>query len=348
MAQQLNKQNFDTKKVSTRAFLYSTSRSVFFSTRMKNAKCKWATLKLMRRSYFYALACSAAFLSCKFYIDGTEPGKYCPNNKQVVTFAEIGNYGRLGNQLFQIAATVGIAEYSGASWALPTSVSNSTIGRLFDLKGEISLYQRFTELPEATQLYHDVKIPQSACYVSLRGYYQSLKYFENSHATLRKHFRIPAQLMQHVRTEVKEINAAGTVALHVRRGDYTEPPFNTLYNLMPVDYYIDALSRFKNVTHIIIVTNDRLWCQRHLAGHLDAPVVFSPFEDEVLDFVLLYLAKRIIIANSSFSWWAAFLRLLHRLPYQVMAPRHWYKLDGGLAYLNNNYFFPETWVQLSV
>jgi len=334
----------------SRGLLRTVFRSLFLSRSTRKVSCAWSKLSSERGIYLCVLACSAILSSFKLYSleFGTDSVDRCPNEKRVVTFAQIGHHGRLGNQLFQAAATIGIAERSHASWALPTSVSNATIGVLFEWKGNLSQYQSFTELPEATQLYHEVQIPLSACHVSLRGYYQSLKYFENSHATLRKHFRISTKFIRRVMTEVKEINRPGTVALHVRRGDYTEPPFNRLYNLLPVAYYTDALSRFKNVTRVIIVTNDRLWCQQHLVRLLDVPVLFSPFEDEVLDFVLLHLSRRIIIANSSFSWWSAFLRHLHRLPYQVIAPSTWYKSDGALAYLNDNHFFPDTWLRLSV
>ena len=271
----------------------------------------------------------------------------CPDGGQLVTFAQIGNHGRLGNQLFQIAATIGIAEASGAKWAFPMSISTSAAGRLFELPGTNDLGASYIKLPEGSQLFHQIKLPVNECLVSLHGYYQSRKYFERSHTSLKRFFQLPVEKVQYVRQQIDNLGSDGSVAFHVRRGDYAEPPFNTLYNLLTPDYYLRALSKFDNVTRVVIATNDRRWCEENLEGKLAAPVIYSPFDDEILDFILLHLSKNIVIANSSFSWWAAFLRHIHRLPYQIVAPSLWYKTDGDFAYLNGNDFALPSWIRLA-
>ena len=270
----------------------------------------------------------------------------CPDGGQTVTFAQIGNHGRLGNQLFQIAATIGIAEVSGAKWAFPVSISTTAAGRLFELRGKKDLSSNYTELLEGSQLFHQIKLPDSECLVSLHGYYQSRKYFELSHESLKQHLKLPVDKVQYVRQQIDTLGSDGTVAFHIRRGDYTMPPFNELYNLLTPDYYIRAFSKFENVARVIIATNDRQWCEENLEGKLAVPVIYSPFDDEILDFILLHLSKNIVIANSSFSWWAAFLRHIHRLPYRIVAPSSWYKTDGDLAHLNGNDFVLHSWIRL--
>lgn len=277
-------------------------------------------------------------------------GRRCPNGGQRITFSEIGNHGRLGNQLFQIASTIGIAESSGLEWSFPQSISTCAAGKLFHIEGDHSLgFSRHFEVSETSPFFHKIQIPLNAikeCTISLHGYFQSPEYFVNSHETLREYLKIPVQMKEKITTAVPEIDKHDSVAIHVRRGDYTEPPFNTLYSILDESYYVDALSQIAGVARVIIVTNDKNWCKRHLSPALGKRVIFSPFEDDMLDFILLHLARNIIIANSSYSWWAAYLRIIYGLPYNVFAPSVWYNMTGDFAHLNHDAFYPSLWTRV--
>lgn len=271
----------------------------------------------------------------------------------VVTFPLLGRKGRLGNQLFQIAATIGIAERNGLVWDLPTNVENCSAGVLLGLKSRGLIPSTgVVDHEERSQLYYDVELEPNQTHrvFAITGYFQSMRYFEKSLDSLRPVFQIPEHMLRIVKASIKEVDLENSIGVHVRRGDYVS--LSHLYRLLDYDYYISAISAVKNrspaVGQIVIVSDDVQWCKDKLLSKLqDIEVVFSPFKnDQLFDFVLLYLTKHNIIANSSFSWWAAFLKRLRATSPigTVVAPRLRYNTQGSLSYLNLNRMYPDDWI----
>ena len=274
--------------------------------------------------------------------------------RPLITFSQIGYEGRLGNQLFQIAATIGLAEKLGLSWGFFQNLNNCSAGRLFNLSGSLENSGNIIEYRETSGVYSAPlwkKVPNTD-FISLAGYFQDYRYFDKSLVTLDEYFKFQDKLLQIVRTEVPEVDSAFSVALHVRRGDYIE--LSELYGVLDAEYYLRALSLIAHrIDVVIIVSDDVQWCKEHLVSRIPYRVILSPFQDELCDFLLLHLSRVIVIANSSFSWWAAFLKYA-RSPLKmddenvrVFAPRTWYNPSGDLAYMNSNeYFFPPKWTRV--
>ena len=130
----------------------------------------------------------------------------------------------------------------------------------------------------------------------------------------------------------------------MRHGD--DVKLQALYNVLDVNYYIRALDLVKTrIDNIVIVSDDISRCKEHLESRLPHRLVYSPFQDNLQDFVLLHLARTLVIANSSFSWWAAFLKHIHRRSafkheeVRVFAPAVWYNQSGAFAHLNSDASF---------
>lgn len=267
----------------------------------------------------------------------------------VVTFGRIGQHGRLGNQLFQVAATIGIAEENGMGWQFPRSIRHTTVGRLFRLSGKLNLeHLDIQKYDEESLSYYQPKLNKrhDTKYISLHGYFQDPRYFEKSRRTLREHLQPSPALVEHVHKNCPDVLSRDSIVIHVRRGDYIK--FNHIYAMLPIKYYTRALSLFHNVSKVIIVSDDIDWCKEKLGPHLDGrSVIYSPFNDEMLDFVLMYIGKRLIIANSTFSWWAAYLKSLYTESSSIVAPRLWYNTTGPLAYLNRDDFYPRSWTVIT-
>ena len=260
-----------------------------------------------------------------------------------LTFARIGEYGRLGNQLFQVASTVGIAEKNGLTWKLPVAVESASIGRLFRLTGSELMIDELDQYKEQNGTFYEVQLDGFTKGVSLHGYFQSRKYFASSTDTLRTIFSIPQTFVERVLNEVPQV-IGNSVTLHVRRGDYVQ--LSHLYILLGKGYYRDALEKLDDVDVVVIVSDDIEWCKANLSLELRVDVVYSPFKDEILDFVLLFLGKHSIIANSSFSWWSAYLKTLLKPKVdqgQTFAPRPWYNPSGSLRHLNTDDLYLESW-----
>jgi len=177
------------------------------------------------------------------------------------------------------------------------------------------------------------------------GHFQDRQYFENSSIILRDLLRVPPKYRLQVAEAVPEILLRNTVSMHVRRGDYVS--LSNMYRLLEKDYYLESLTHIAQIDSLIIVSDDIDWCKKQFRDlRINVTIIFSPFGDELLDFVLLYMGRHIIIANSSFSWWAAFLKGLHgdrENAGVTLAPEEWYQKDGELSHLNRRSFFPESW-----
>lgn len=111
------------------------------------------------------------------------------------------------------------------------------------------------------------------------------------------------------------------VGIHVRRGDYVGSDFHT--DLSKTDYYERATALFPD-ENFLIFSDDTRWCRDHFIGKQYE--IFEG-EDEIEDFNMLASCKSQIIANSSYSWWAAYLNPNHGK--RVIAPKeeNWF-LDG--------------------
>ena len=276
-------------------------------------------------------------------------------SRPTVTFLRIGEQGRLGNQIFQIAATIGLAEKHSYAWGFFPNIQKSAVGRLFQLKGTLVPGKDLIDLQysEKSEIYYDAFLPvgESTSIISLTGYFQDYRYFVNHLDVLNNCLKFPGSMIHRVEKKVPEVRSPFTVALHVRRGDYLK--LNELYNVLDEGYYIRALLRIHSrVDNVIIVTDDRDWCRKHLEPRIPHKVIYSPFRDELSDFVLLHLSKTLIIANSSFSWWAAFLKHVRsrklRDSTRIFAPASWYNVSGQFAYMNRDSFLPPDWTRVAI
>lgn len=106
------------------------------------------------------------------------------------------------------------------------------------------------------------------------------------------------------------------VGIHVRRGDYVNNPFYV--DLMKTDYYKKAMAEFPDNTTFIVVSDDVKWCSEQPIFK-DNNCKYSLYQDELKDLNLMAGCKGLIIANSSYSWWAGYLN-----KGKVVAPKAWY------------------------
>lgn len=269
-----------------------------------------------------------------------------------MTFDQIGKYGRLGNQLFQLASTIGIAETHKHCWFFPEHISETCVGKLFGLqgtKGKEQNDQNFTIIKEQDETLYTISLPPPShpqTTISLIGYFQNWQYFEESIPTLKRTMQISPELIRETKFRFPEVMAPNSVAVHVRRGDFTKAKNANLYIPLDVQYYKTALTMIPDIDVVIIVSDDMEWCKQHISHFTDKKIIYSTHEDELSDFVLLYLAKHIVTANSTFSWWAAFLKVINDgwgHDGLVVAPDTWFCVDGRFAHLNRKSFLPPHW-----
>jgi len=170
----------------------------------------------------------------------------------------------------------------------------------------------------------------------LQGYWQSELYFKASKKELLKQFQPHSAARGANAAFLKEISRAGSraVALHLRRGDYvSDPSAAAVHGALGPDYYRAALKRMKN-PRLFVFSDEPAWARQNLPFLKGARFAeANPPEAPEEDLRLMSACRHFIIANSSFSWWGAWLG--EKASSLVVAPRRWFKdarLDGsGIA-----------------
>lgn len=253
-----------------------------------------------------------------------------------ISFSQLGNMGHVGNQMFQYAALKGIAKNNNLDWAIPPEY---LFGRSYNTKS--SLYEIFTLsgvsiketiIPEANIAFPERQFnfdedlfnncPDN---VDLNGYYQSYKYFDHIKDELLKDFsfKVPMSLPKNI------------VAIHVRRGDYVNQP--QFHPVCDVEYYRKAMEYFPNESFCVF-SDDPEWCKQQEVFK-DCFIVEN--STEAYDLQWMSQAKGNIIANSSFSWWGAYL---NKNGGTVICPEKWFGVN--YSHYNMSDLRPTEWIQL--
>jgi hypothetical protein len=179
----------------------------------------------------------------------------------------------------------------------------------------------------------------------VEGYWQSEKYFNSIRKELINDFTVVKSLSIHSNSFVDKMKRGESVSIHVRRGDYVSLPQNAaIYETCSQDYYLEAVKmiirKFPNATFYIF-SDEPEWFKNNVK--IDFPVEFvrhNKVENSYEDLILMSLCKHNIIANSSFSWWGAWLN--QNKNKTVIAPKRWFKDKSK----NTKDLIPETWTQL--
>lgn len=180
------------------------------------------------------------------------------------------------------------------------------------------------------------------CY--LTGYWQSERYFADVALTIRTDFTFRQPMSSRNLELAVEIGAVNAVSLHVRRGDYVSDPKTTATNgVCPQAYYeaaIKYIAERVEAPHFFVFSDDTEWVRANLRSQYPCRYVdHNRGADSYNDMRLMSLCRHHIIANSSFSWWGAWLN--SRDDKIVVTPRNWFA-NGG----NTQDLLPIGWTAL--
>lgn len=237
--------------------------------------------------------------------------------------------GQLGNQLFQVAATISHARRLGGFAFIP----DWAYRRVFDCRIPTGLSVEGMEVFDEYR--HERASLNSRYDVILCGDFQSLDYFDEPlvHRTLRFHPRI----VRYVRERYGDLLARTVASIHVRRGDTLDP--NNHMRVLPHDYYDRAIELLPDTEVLAVFSDDIPWCRQRFHG---PRFRFIEGEENFVDLCLMSLCSHHIICNSTFSWWGAWL---HPRPGKtVVTPGVWYKPE--FARLDPPNRIPGNWIVL--
>ena len=262
-----------------------------------------------------------------------------------VAFNYLGKLGQLGNQMFQFAATLGVARYTGVTYTIPNH--DEVIVDALGNKLRIELFDCFNIKPENTGILKtdyvvaekgfefDSSVLSSSREVdyTLHGFFQTEKYFKHCARELREQFSFKNHIVDECNDIIEEC-FDNPIALHIRRGDFLINSGNH-YN-QSLDYYEKALSKFDSKRQVVIFSDDPQWCVEQKLFESDRFIVSSG-NDPYIDLYLMTQCSDFIIANSTFSWWGAWLANRGK----VIAPKKWFGPNN--SHLNTKDLYPEHW-----
>jgi hypothetical protein len=246
------------------------------------------------------------------------------------SYRHLGRNGRLGNQLFQIAGTIGRAHRTG-------DIRNAVFPTWS--------YAPYFSVPES---YFEVPTADERTIDGGRAYLQNLAELADCADVIRRFFApSPRALDELSRIHPDRGDHHHVTAVHVRRGDYLNIP--SVVTTCPVHYFATAMDDMRQRhpgTHFVVYSDDPQWCIDHLAGNADTTIVvpdpsFVPLQQEMADFNAMRASDAHIISNSTFSWWPAWLAEST----DVICPDRW--MNEG-AQVQADDIIPSSWHRRSI
>jgi hypothetical protein len=248
----------------------------------------------------------------------------------MITFKQLGRYGRLGNQMFQIASTIGIANMSNNKFSFPYWRNYDAIER-FQTNEDIDMQRYFVNalplIDESINFvdysmnwgYHDTRFDANTN-MNLIGHMQSEKYFEHCQDEVRHYLTLKKP-----ETYYHPIENGNNVAIHLRLGDYE----GNYHPIMTRDYYLSAIDIMKsNGLNNFYVFSDEIDKAKSVFEGIEN-VSFVNGVGTMEDLYTMQLCSHFIIANSTYSWWGAWLS--QNKNKIVIAPKRWFGEVAGIS-----------------
>lgn len=282
----------------------------------------------------------------------------------------------LGNQLFQYAIARKMALDRKASLYLDLRYFEHTYAtdthRSFRLNHFNVKYHRFEQSPvlvylskltklfpersfspffklvrEGNDGFNREALQQEAWFLYLSGFWQSEKYFKDIQEVLQKELTLktaPSVLCESYRSYIQKEETS--VSLHIRRGDYVNnAQFKDQFGFLGLDYYKEAIALFQKEdadVRFFVFSDDLEWVKENLNFEPNLTFVECSGENiDIEELMLMRACQHHIIANSSFSWWGAWLN--ENKNKKVVAPKKWF---NNLPGLNTDDLIPEDWIRL--
>lgn len=280
--------------------------------------------------------------------------------------------GGLGNQMFQYAAGRALALRRGTTlaidrrgfevyhthhyglfkFALDAVDANPALLPGAPRETRLSRIMRRLRPGPALQVYTERSFTFDPAVIELQdgtyldGYWQSVRYFADADAAVRADFAIRTPPSADNAQWLARVAGSTSVALHIRRGDYVaDARANSVHGTCPIDYYLRAVERLRErvagIPEFYVFSDDPDWAEANL--RLGYPTHFLRHNDKAADYEdlrLMSACRHAIIANSTFSWWAAWLN-----PHPdktIIAPARWFRTDT----LDDRDLIPQDWLRV--
>ena len=250
--------------------------------------------------------------------------------------------GGLGNYLFQISAAYAVSIRDNKELKIdvsdiaivhsPIELYSNNIFRNISF-GNIDNFEHIHQSNHIPINY--INIPEVKGNLKLDGYYQNEKYFKQYRDNILKLFEIDDSTKNNLTEKYSDIQFENTCSIHVRRGNYVERQH--FHPLQTIEYYKKSISIIGEKTLFLIFSDDIEWCKVNL-DFIENKIFISGNLD-YYDLYLMSMCYHNIIANSSFSWWGAWLN--KNTNKKVVYPYIWFNFGPDASQIGC-----ENWIKI--
>lgn len=252
----------------------------------------------------------------------------------MITFSNIGNYGRFGNQLFQFASLIGIGDKLNYDVVFPkrnlspittsTTRENKNFVAYFEINECFDVDQSFFTDDivihnniEERFFHFDENLFNIKDNTNIKGYLQSEKYFKHCSDKIKNILKFKESVLTSAKSFLPKTDKT-LVSIHVRRTDAAVP--NPYHPLTGLDFFNPAIDHFnKDEHHFVVCSDDYEWCKNVWGNDENFTVINS--NSPYIDLCIMSLCDHHIISNSSFSWWSSYLSKNENK--KIIAPINW-------------------------
>ena len=280
----------------------------------------------------------------------------------MIGYNRLGSNGRLGNQMFQYASLRGIASAKKYDWRIPPEG--------YDHKDNYGLFETF-ELanvkPENLGFVSGQSVEENNyCFVpefltecpdncNLEGYFQTEKYFKHIEDEIREDFTFKKEYLEPCKEYIESLDSP-PIFLHVRQSDNIGR--EQFHPILPISFFDECLNEFPDDSPCFVFTDDLAWCksqeyfkqdrflfnenvERYTYRTIDGLGKMQNTLLPQVDLCLMSLCSGAIIANSSFSWWGAWLQN-NRGKVIAPDPKKWF--GSSMTHLDTSDIVPDRWL----
>ena len=256
--------------------------------------------------------------------------------------------GGLGNLMFQVAAAAALAKDNDAIMLVNTNdhycpnqgrnvnnyIDNVFSKIVFDPNVPIkNIYE------QTGFLYKPISYSPN---IKLKGHYQSLAYFDHHREYIQSFFGSTKEIEEELIEKYEWLKDC--TSIQVRRGDALEARCIGYHPVPTLEYFYEAV-KHANSSHIVVFSDDMKWCKENMK--FDIPCDFTICQGESRDYMELYmmaLCRNVIISNSTFGWWGAYLN--KRSDKKVYVPSLWFGPKITQQGFDINDLIPPNWIKI--
>ena len=279
----------------------------------------------------------------------------------MIGYNRLGCNGRLGNQMFQYAALRGIADKRGYEWKIPPEdyqhTANYGLFETFEMsnvKEENIGFVNGQSVQENDHCFISEFFTECPDDISLDGFFQTEKYFNHISDQIRQDYAFKQGYLEPCKQYIDSLDKP-PIFLHVRQADNIGR--EQFHPILPISYFEECLQEFPEDTPCFVFTDDLAWCksqdyfkqdrflfnenvQRYGYVSMDGLGKMQNTLLPQVDLCLMSLCSGAIIANSSFSWWGAWLQN-NRGKVIAPNPKKWF--GTSMTHLDTSDIIPERW-----